>query len=318
MANLQRFTPGKYDLAKLLPVSLQPIGDQEVNAVSARALYGQLGLNLSQWSRWYAKNILKNRFAEAGRDWSELDIMSSSNPANPKSRPRETKDFFLAVPFAKKLAMAAQTPEGEMVRDYFLACEEKAQSQGQVVAKMLSGIADTLDDHTKCITLLHTRLESFECAPARKTSPKGERVSGALLQQWIKLYGPYRAQQMAYEAAPSFYPLPAGNPAPLVLTPALGLEEPTTDLALLPAPTAQVPEKSIRAAINEVVRGRSVAAEQIHERWHTLYRQAYYRMGVDLVARGKRRGMSPLAVAEADGLLAPLYTLACELFGRAA
>jgi len=146
------------DLSKLIPVSLQPIGGQEANAVSARALYSQLGLADSQWSRWFPKNILNNEFAEEHKDWEGLDIMSSANSANPKSRPQETKDFFLAVPFAKKLAMKAHTPEGERVRDYFLACEQVAITPRatpvfhipQTRAEALRYAADLED---QCVTL---------------------------------------------------------------------------------------------------------------------------------------------------------------------
>jgi anti-repressor protein len=107
-------------LATSMPIGESRIGCQEVKAVSARALYRNLGLNASQWARWSASNIQENPFASEHEDWVGFDIMSSGNP---------TRDFFLAVPFAKKLAMQVRTAEGERVRTYFLECERRAHAE---------------------------------------------------------------------------------------------------------------------------------------------------------------------------------------------
>ena len=106
-------------LATSMPIGESRIGCQEVKAVSARALYRNLGLNASQWARWSASNIQENPFASEHEDWEGFDIMSNGN---------RTRDFFLAVPFAKKLAMQVRTAEGERVRTYFLECERRAHA----------------------------------------------------------------------------------------------------------------------------------------------------------------------------------------------
>jgi anti-repressor protein len=109
-----------FALASSMPLVDSRIGVAQMKAVSARALYRNLGLNASQWARWSAANILENPFASEHEDWEVFDIMSSS-PAGG----RPTRDFFLAVPFAKKLAMQVRTAEGERVRTYFLECERR-------------------------------------------------------------------------------------------------------------------------------------------------------------------------------------------------
>jgi len=106
-------------LASSMPISGARIGVGEVQAVSARALYRNLGLNSSQWARWSTSNIVENPFASEHEDWEGFDIVSSGNP---------TRDFFLAIPFAKKLAMQVRTAEGERVRTYFLECERRAHA----------------------------------------------------------------------------------------------------------------------------------------------------------------------------------------------
>ena len=83
-------------------------------AVSARELYEKLGFDLSQWSRWYKKNITGNRFAIRKQDYIELDTMS------------RTQDFAISIDFAKRLSMMARTETGEQIRNYFIEIEKRA------------------------------------------------------------------------------------------------------------------------------------------------------------------------------------------------
>ena len=93
-----------------------------VDAVSAKELYLYLGLDKSQWSRWYQKNIIDNDFVSEGIDYETFDIKSSSNNGIP------TKDFVITLDFAKRISMMAKTEKGERVRSYFIECEKKAVS----------------------------------------------------------------------------------------------------------------------------------------------------------------------------------------------
>jgi len=86
--------------------------------VSARELYQKLGYDLSQWSRWYKKNIVNNNFAIENEDWVGFDIKSNGN---------DTKDFALRLDFAKRLSMMAKTQVGDDYRKYFIACEQIAK-----------------------------------------------------------------------------------------------------------------------------------------------------------------------------------------------
>ena len=89
------------------------------SAVSARELYDFLGLDKSNYKRWYVKNIETNDFSEEGVDWVVLVIETNTQGGRP------TRDFALSLDFAKKLSMIANTPKGEEARNYFIACEKK-------------------------------------------------------------------------------------------------------------------------------------------------------------------------------------------------
>ena len=97
------------------------IKEQDGNkVVSARELYKKLGYNKAVWKRWYEKNIINNDFAFENEDYSTLNIRLNGNA---------TKDFALRIEFAKKIAMRANTIEGEKVRDYFIKVEKLAKQQ---------------------------------------------------------------------------------------------------------------------------------------------------------------------------------------------
>ena len=96
-------------------------------AVSARELYEFLGYDLSNWKRWYTKNIEKNEFATENEDWVGFVTMTNGN---------ETQDFALSIKFSKKLSMMAKTKKGEEARDYFIACEEQVTNSQYALPKL--------------------------------------------------------------------------------------------------------------------------------------------------------------------------------------
>ena len=97
--------------------------EKNEQVVSARELYQGLGLDLSQWARWYKKNIISNSFVIDGQDWEGFDTMSNGN---------SVKDFAITIDFAKRIAMMAKTEKGEQFRTYFLECEKIAQNKPTV------------------------------------------------------------------------------------------------------------------------------------------------------------------------------------------
>ncbi len=73
----------------------------EVNSISARELYLDLGMSAPNWSSWSKSNILENQFVTQGVDFIELmSNMSSPNPP---------KDYAVSIEMAKHIAMMAKT-----------------------------------------------------------------------------------------------------------------------------------------------------------------------------------------------------------------
>lgn len=96
-------------------------------AVSARELYTKLGYDISNWKRWFKKNITENQFAVETEDYVGFVIMTSGN---------ETQDFALSIDFAKKLSMMARTETGEKIRQYFIDVEKKAKESAKPLSTL--------------------------------------------------------------------------------------------------------------------------------------------------------------------------------------
>ncbi|RTL10307.1 MAG: hypothetical protein EKK54_11580 [Neisseriaceae bacterium] len=104
---------------QLINIQQQQIGNDTVNAVSARELYAKLELSLAVWARWAKKNIEENAFFLEHIDWEGFNIVLNGN---------ETKDYMLSLDFAKHLCMQARTKVAHDMRNYFIECEKKAQN----------------------------------------------------------------------------------------------------------------------------------------------------------------------------------------------
>ncbi len=102
----------------LVPIVISKIGDQEVNSVSARDLYLDLGLNKAHWVRWSEQNIIENDFFKDGRDYMGFTIMVNGN---------ETRDFAVSMIMAQHIAMMAKTQRAHDYRNYFIECEKAAK-----------------------------------------------------------------------------------------------------------------------------------------------------------------------------------------------
>lgn len=88
----------------------------DMGLVSAKELYLGLGLNKTNWSRWYPTNIQKNEFFNENVDWVRARHNDEGN---------ETMDFAISIEFAKHIAMMARTEKSHEYRNYFIQCEKK-------------------------------------------------------------------------------------------------------------------------------------------------------------------------------------------------
>lgn len=84
-----------------------------IKSVSAKELYLGLGLNKTNWSRWYPTNITENDFFVQNVDW----MVARHND--------EATDFIISIEFAKHIAMMARTEKSHEYRNYFISIETK-------------------------------------------------------------------------------------------------------------------------------------------------------------------------------------------------
>ncbi|WP_102400175.1 antA/AntB antirepressor family protein [Haloimpatiens massiliensis] len=88
--------------------------------VSAKELYLGLGLDKSNWSRWYQRNIWNNEFFKLNIDWIGVRHYDEGN---------EIQDFAITLEFAKHIAMMARTEKSHEYRNYFIECEKRIKEQ---------------------------------------------------------------------------------------------------------------------------------------------------------------------------------------------
>jgi len=115
--------------------------------VSARELYLGLGLDKSNWSRWYPTNIMANEFFKRDYDWVRLNDEGN-----------ETIDFEITVDFAKHIAMMSKAKKSHEYRNYFLICEKQAKDVQPQLSKEVQAIF-VLDERT---VKIENRMNKFE------------------------------------------------------------------------------------------------------------------------------------------------------------
>ncbi len=86
-------------------------------------------------------------------------------------------------------------------------------------------------------------------------------------------------------------------------------------LELLPEPTREVPEMSIRSSLNKFVRDTARKQNRNYQIvYNELYGQFYYRYGVNITTRAKKKNMSMIEYAEEYNHLEDLYALARKIY----
>lgn len=140
------------------PVSRTPIeialGIDADGNTTARKLYGFLGLEPKNYSRWCKSNITENEFAEENVDYIPFVI----DEEREKFNPNPTTDYKLTSAFAKKLSMTAKNERGEEARNYFIQVEDKLK---EVASKKLSPL-DELELHYKAMKQIDLKVEQVD------------------------------------------------------------------------------------------------------------------------------------------------------------
>ena len=132
----------------------------ENGMTTASNLYAFLELDLSHFSRWCNKNILKNKFAIENEDYIPFAI----NGENPQIGGRPKTDYKLTSDFAKKLSMTGNTERHEQARQYFIACEQGLKVAAQKLQSNtdITKITDSLSTLTQVLTTLTTNMTTMQ------------------------------------------------------------------------------------------------------------------------------------------------------------
>lgn len=123
--------------------------------VSAKELYLGLGLNKSNWSRWYISNIQKNEFYEENIDWMGVRHNDEGN---------EIQDFAISLEFAKHIAMMSRSEKSHEYRNYFIECEKEASKQSKLLSprEQLKIQLEILDEQDKKIEVVVKKIDNLE------------------------------------------------------------------------------------------------------------------------------------------------------------
>lgn len=111
---------GESDTSKLTPIEIA-LGIDSEGRTTAKKLYEFLELDMSNYAKWFRKNILENDFAEENTDYWVF-VPKDENPLGG----RPTQDAKLTASFAKKLSMMQKNQKGEAARNYFVGVENGA------------------------------------------------------------------------------------------------------------------------------------------------------------------------------------------------
>jgi len=117
--------------------------------VSAKELYLGLGLNKTQWSRWYPTNLTNNDYFKENVDWVGVRHDVEGN---------DCQDYAISIDFAKHIAMQAKTEKSHEYRNYFIECEKSLTGSYLKMSKELQSIL-MLDAKTQNI---QNRMDSLE------------------------------------------------------------------------------------------------------------------------------------------------------------
>ena len=146
------------DTSKLTPIEIA-LGIDNEGRTTARKLYDFLELDVSNYSKWFRKNILENNFAEENLDyWVFVPKDENSLGGRP------TQDAKLTAGFAKKLSMMQKNQKGEVARNYFIGVENGAKKLIEKMQKQIP-ITEHPGEVANIIKVLSTRMDKQGSAP---------------------------------------------------------------------------------------------------------------------------------------------------------
>ncbi len=147
---------GTTDSSRQTPIEIA-LGIDENGMTTARRLHSFLELDLSNYAKWFRKNILENAFAEENADYWVF-VPKDENPLGG----RPTQDAKLTANFAKKLSMMQKNEKGEAARNYFVGVENGAK---KLVEQKQTPLTKHPGEVANIIKVLSERMDRQDSAP---------------------------------------------------------------------------------------------------------------------------------------------------------
>lgn len=138
------------NLREMLPVIVNPIGEQEVNSVNARDLHKALN-SRKDFSSWFKAKV-KTSKAIPEKDYTEFKVLLPRKGERRGGSNR--RDYIVTLELAKHFAMLENTDTGRAVRQYFIECEEQLQKISlSLKDSLLLGVIRAQEDLDRALAL---------------------------------------------------------------------------------------------------------------------------------------------------------------------
>lgn len=152
MNEIFRESSGQLDISQQTPIEIA-LGVDAQGMTTAKRLYVFLELDTGNYSRWYKKNLLENKFAERDVDYFPF-------VTNEECGGQASMDAKLTASFAKKLSMMQKNKKGEAARNYFVGIENGAKK----LVKQVS-LTEHPGEVANLIKVLSNRMDRQGSAP---------------------------------------------------------------------------------------------------------------------------------------------------------
>ena len=118
-------------------LEIRLFGNDEVNSVSLRELYLDLGYDEVNFTTWCKANLIED--FEDG-----IDFISFYLKKEIKIQGRQKKDYLITLDTAKELAMMSRKPKGKLIRKYFIEVEKAARQELQMTPLQMAQKANEM------------------------------------------------------------------------------------------------------------------------------------------------------------------------------
>ena len=162
---------GAQDTQKQTPIEIA-LGVDSQGMTTATKLYEFLELNMSNYAKWYKRNVQDNGFAEENVDYFPFVLQYESLTGE-----KERQDARLTASFAKKLSMMQKNQKGEAARNYFIGVESGAKKMvNEKIRKDYDTKATSLGEVASYVKEMDKRLDK-QGTPAWKVCEAFKQVS---------------------------------------------------------------------------------------------------------------------------------------------